>query len=58
MVGVELLVEDGDGERSQPLSTVRSAATFADVEALIGRVRERVAATSGAHLELEVQVWR
>lgn len=33
-------------------------ATFADVEALIGRVRERVAATAGVHLELEVVVWR
>lgn len=33
-------------------------ATFADVEALIGRVRERVASLTGVHLELEVQVWR
>ncbi len=32
VVGVELLVEDADGERSQPLTTVRSAAAFADVE--------------------------
>ena len=32
VVGVELLVEDADGERSQPLTTVRAAAAFADVE--------------------------
>jgi UDP-N-acetylmuramate dehydrogenase len=33
-------------------------ATFADVEALIGRVRERVESHTGVHLVLEVQVWR
>jgi len=32
VVGVDLLVEDDDGERSQPLTTVRAAAAFADVE--------------------------
>jgi UDP-N-acetylmuramate dehydrogenase len=33
-------------------------ATFADVETLVGRIRERVAAVAGVLLELEVQVWR
>lgn len=33
-------------------------ATASDVEALIGRVRERVLATDGVFLDLEVQVWR
>lgn len=34
------------------------AASFADVAALIGRVRERVREASGAALELEVRVWQ
>jgi UDP-N-acetylmuramate dehydrogenase len=33
-------------------------AAFADVESLIGRVRERARAQAGVDLDLEVQIWR
>ena len=36
----------------------QGGATFADVQALIDRVRSRVRDARGVDLEMEVQVWR